>query len=103
MLPIGWLLGYFGNASGLGAHVTMLIIGGVAYVVLMSFFVSAVCGYVAGLIGSSNSPLARIGILVGISATLLPVPGIKPYMSPDSGTGLTALASCTTRVLFNLP
>jgi hypothetical protein len=30
MLPIGWLLGYFGNASGLGAHVPTLVIGGVA-------------------------------------------------------------------------
>src|SRR4029077_1226393 len=66
MLPIGWLLGYFGTTSGLGAHLPTLIIGGVAYVVLMSFFVSAVCGYMAGLIGSSNSPLSGIGILVVI-------------------------------------
>src|SRR5438094_10091028 len=51
MLPIGWLLGYFGNASGLGAHLPTLIIGGVAYIVLMSFFVSAGCGYMAGLLG----------------------------------------------------
>src|SRR5207249_5064432 len=57
MLPIGWLLGYFGNASGLGAHVTSLIIGGVAYVVLMSFFVSAVCGYMAGLIDRKSTRL----------------------------------------------
>src|SRR5438045_6782740 len=87
MLPIGWLLGYFGNASGLGAHVTTLIIGGVAYVVLMSFFVSAVCGYMAGLIGSSNSPLSGIGILVVIGAALLLVFGIKPYVSQDGEIG----------------
>ena len=37
----------------------------------MSFFVSAVCGYMAGLIGSSNSPLSGIGILVVIGAALL--------------------------------
>ena len=30
MLPIGWVLGYFANESGLGAHVTTLVIGGVA-------------------------------------------------------------------------
>src|SRR5207249_8151964 len=29
MLPIAWLLGYFGNTSGLGAHLPTLIIGGV--------------------------------------------------------------------------
>src|SRR6266516_2266601 len=102
MLPIGWLLGYFGNASGLGAHVTMLIIGGVAYVVLMSFFVSAVCGYMAGLIGSSNSPLSGIGILVVIGAALLLVFGVKPYVSPEAGKALMAFALFTTAVIFNV-
>src|SRR5437867_343463 len=102
MLPIGWLLGYFGNASGLGAHVTSLIIGGVAYVVLMSCFVLAVVGYMAGLIGSSNSPLSGIGILVVIGAALLLVFGIKPYVSPDASKALMAFALLTTAVIFNV-
>jgi putative OPT family oligopeptide transporter len=102
MLPIGWLLGYFGNASGLGGHLPTLIIGGVAYIVLMSFFVSAVCGYMAGLIGSSNSPLSGIGILVVIGAALLLVIGVKPYASPDSGKALMAFALFTTAVIFNV-
>jgi putative OPT family oligopeptide transporter len=102
MLPIGWLLGYFGNESGLGAHVTTLVIGGVAYVVLMSFFVSAVCGYMAGLIGSSNSPLSGIGILVVIGAALLLVFGVKPYLSPDANKSLMAFALFTTAVIFNV-
>jgi len=102
MLPIGWLLGYFGNESGLGAHVTTLVIGGVAYVVLMSFFVSAVCGYMAGLIGSSNSPLSGIGILVVIGAALLLVLGVKPYLSPDANKSLMAFALFTTAVIFNV-
>ena len=33
MLPIGWVLGYFANQSGLGAHLPTLVIGGVVYVV----------------------------------------------------------------------
>ena len=102
MLPIGWLLGWFGNSSGLGAHLPTLIIGGVAYIVLMSFFVSAVCGYMAGLIGSSNSPLSGIGILVVIGAALLLVIGVKPYVSPDSGKALIAFALFTTAVIFNV-
>jgi putative OPT family oligopeptide transporter len=102
MLPIGWLLGYFGNISGLGAHVTTLVIGGVAYVVLMSFFVSAVCGYMAGLIGSSNSPLSGIGILVVIGAALLLVLGVKPYVSPEASKSLMAFALFTTAVVFNV-
>jgi putative OPT family oligopeptide transporter len=102
MLPIAWLLGYFGNISGLGAHLPTLIIGGVTYVVLMSFFVSAVCGYMAGLIGSSNSPLSGIGILVVIGAALLLVIGVKPYVSPDAGKALMAFALFTTAVIFNV-
>jgi putative OPT family oligopeptide transporter len=100
MLPIGWVLGYFANESGLGAHMTTLVIGGVAYVFLMSFFVSAVCGYMAGLIGSSNSPLSGIGILVVIGAALLLVLGVQPYVGPDASKALMALF--TTAVVFNV-
>src|SRR5216117_1137485 len=102
MLPIGWLLGDFGSSSGLGAHLPTLIIGGVVYIVLMSFFVSAVCGYMAGLIGSSNSPLSGIGILVVIGAALLLVIGLKPYVGPDAGKALMAFALFTTAVIFNV-
>jgi len=102
MLPIAWLLGYFGAISGLGSHVAILTIGGVAYVVLMSFFVSAVCGYMAGLIGSSNSPLSGIGILVVIGAALLLVIGVKPYVPPEAAKALMAFALFTTAVIFNV-
>jgi putative OPT family oligopeptide transporter len=98
MLPIGWLLARFGNSSGLGAHVAVLTAGGVAYIVLMSFFVSAVTGYMAGLIGSSNSPLSGIGILVVIGAALL----LKPYVSPDTANALMAFALFTTAVIFSV-
>lgn len=102
MLPIAWVLGYFANSSGLGAHLITLTIGGVFYVLLMSFFVSAVCGYMAGLIGSSNSPLSGIGILVVIGAALLLVVGIKPYVGLDAGKAMMAFALFTTAVVFNV-
>jgi putative OPT family oligopeptide transporter len=102
MLPIGWVLGYFANTSGLGAHLPTLVIGGVAYVFLMSFFVSTVCGYMAGLIGSSNSPLSGIGILVVIGAALLLVFGVKPHVGPDAFKALMAFALFTTAVIFNV-
>jgi putative OPT family oligopeptide transporter len=100
MLPIGWLLGFFGNQSGLGNYLPTLVIGGVAYVVLMSFFVSAVTGYMAGLIGSSNSPLSGIGILVVMGAALLLVAGIKPHLGQDADKALIAFALFTTAVIF---
>jgi putative OPT family oligopeptide transporter len=102
MVPIGWVLGYFANQSGLGSHMTTLVIGGVFYVFLMSFFVSAVCGYMAGLIGSSNSPLSGIGILVVIGAALLLVLGVQPYVGPEATKALMAFALFTTAVIFNV-
>ena len=102
MLPIAWVLAHFANQSGLGSHLITLTIGGVFYVVLMSFFVSAVCGYMAGLIGSSNSPLSGVGILVVIGAALLLVLGVKPYVGPDASKALMAFALFTTAVVFNV-
>src|SRR5450631_743331 len=52
MAPIAWLLASFGVASGLGSQTVVLVIGGIVYIALMSFFVAAVCGYMAGLIGA---------------------------------------------------
>jgi len=101
-VPIAWLLGYFGEISGLGAHVGVLAIGGVAFVVLMGFFVSTVCGYMAGLIGSSNSPLSGVGILVVIGAALLLVAGVKPYVPAEAGKALVAFALFTTAVIFTV-
>jgi putative OPT family oligopeptide transporter len=96
------VLGYFANTSGLGAHMTTLVIGGVFYIFLMSFFVSAVCGYMAGLIGSSNSPLSGIGILVVIGAALLLVFGIKSHVPKEAYQALIAFALFTTAVVFNV-
>src|SRR5207247_9557418 len=62
----------------------------------------AVFGLMAGLIGSSNSPLSGIGILVVIGAALLLVIGVKPYVSPDSGKALMAFALFTSAVIFNV-
>ena len=101
-VPIAFLLNQFSNATGLGAHAPALIVGGLLYIVVMSFLVSTVCGYMAGLIGSSNSPLSGIGILVVIGAALLLVFGIKPYVGPELEKGLVAFALLVTGVVFTV-
>jgi putative OPT family oligopeptide transporter len=92
LVPIGWLLVQFVQSAGQGLpdHMPLLVGAGLLYIVLMSFFVSTVCGYMAGLIGSSNSPLSGIGIIVVIGAALLLVFGALPFAkamksSPRSG------------------
>ncbi|MDR3388084.1 MAG: oligopeptide transporter, OPT family [Rudaea sp.] len=99
-VPIAWLLGHFSVVSGLGDHMALLVAGGLIYVVVMSFLVSAVCGYMAGLIGSSNSPLSGIGILVVIGAALLLVFGIKPMLGSSNDQGLVAFALFITAIVF---
>jgi len=101
-VPIAWLLGYFGNSAGLSGQVGVLAIGGVAFVVLMGFFVSTVCGYMAGLIGSSNSPLSGVGILVVIAAALLLVAFVKPHVGEAEGKALVAFALFITAVVFTV-
>jgi putative OPT family oligopeptide transporter len=100
LAPIAWLLARFAGEGGLGAHLPILVVGGLAYIVLMSFFVSAVCGYMAGLIGSSNSPLSGVGILVVIGAALLLVVAVKPLVGPEAGPALVAFALFVTAVVF---
>ncbi len=104
MLPIGWLLWSFVNTAGngLGDHVWFLVGGGVLFIVLMSFFVSAVCGYMAGLIGSSNSPLSGIGIIVVITAALLLVFGVRASLPADSQKALVAFALFVTSIVFTV-
>jgi putative OPT family oligopeptide transporter len=100
LIPIAWLLGHFSLVAGLGSHVVLLVLGGVVFVVILSFLVSAVCGYMAGLIGSSNSPLSGVGILVVIIAALLLALGVKSLVPADAGKALVAFALFITSIVF---
>ena len=100
LAPIAWLLGDFSVTTGLGAHLWLLVIGGLVFVVIMGFLVSAICGYMAGLIGSSNSPLSGVGILVVIIAALLLVLSVKSQLPLTAGKGLVAFSLFATSVVF---
>jgi putative OPT family oligopeptide transporter len=94
------LLANFESGDVLRDHMTTLVICGLIYIVLMSFFVSSVCGYMAGLIGSSNSPLSGIGILAVLGASLLLVFGVRSSLPPGGGHSLVAFALFVTAVIF---
>ena len=100
VLPVGVLLAQFVAGSGLGEHLVFLVLSGVLYVAVMSFLVSAVVGYMAGLIGSSNSPLSGIGILAVIGFALILVFGVHAGSSPATGTAFVAYALFVTAVVF---
>ncbi len=100
VLPMGFVLAGVANATGLGEHLWFLVVSAVIYIAIMSFLVSAVCGYMAGLIGSSNSPLSGIGILAVIGFALILVLGLPSATLAESGRSLVAFALLTTAVVF---
>ncbi|HEY5036639.1 MAG TPA: oligopeptide transporter, OPT family [Chthoniobacterales bacterium] len=100
LIPIALLLWHFSVTNGLGGAIWTLVIGGVLFVILLSFLVSAVCGYMAGLIGSSNSPLSGIGILVVVIAALLLVVAVKPFLPPGADKALVGFALFITAIVF---
>ena len=100
LAPIAVLLASFDSGGALNGHMTVLVMGGLVYIVLMSFFVSAVCGYMAGLIGSSNSPLSGIGILGVMGAALLLVFGVRSSLPASAQQALVAYALFVTAVVF---
>ena len=100
LVPVAWLLWHFSRTSGLGSHALLLSIGGVIFVAVMGFLVSTVCGYMAGLIGSSNSPLSGVGILVVVLFAALLVFIVKSGLPADAGRALVAFALFVTSVVF---
>ncbi|MBV8784733.1 MAG: oligopeptide transporter, OPT family [Gammaproteobacteria bacterium] len=100
LVPIGFLLADFDSGGALNGHMVLLVTGGLIYIALMSFFVSAVVGYMAGLIGSSNSPLSGIGILAVLGASLLLIFGVRSSLPPGADQSLVAYALFVTAVVF---
>ena len=100
IVPMGFVYASIANSTGLGEHVVFLVVSAVLYIAVMSFLVSAVCGYMAGLIGSSNSPLSGIGILAIIGFALILVFGLPAGASAETGRSLVAYALLVTAVVF---
>ncbi|HEY2036023.1 MAG TPA: oligopeptide transporter, OPT family, partial [Steroidobacteraceae bacterium] len=100
LVPVAWLFWHFALISGLGSKVWLLTVAGVIFVVLVGFLVSTVCGYMAGLIGASNSPLSGIGILAVVIFSLFLVFEVKAGLPAAAGKALVAFALFVTSVVF---
>ncbi|MGP5929936.1 OPT family oligopeptide transporter [Corynebacterium glyciniphilum] len=101
MLPIGWLLWSFLSGTGVSHHTGSLITLSILFVLLLGLIIAAVCGYMAGLIGSSNSPISGVGVIVVLLAALL----IKLVTGNDDGghpTALVAYTLFTATVVFGV-
>jgi putative OPT family oligopeptide transporter len=111
-LSPGWIVGltivclvvsaglsvYFLRDTPLAANTVMLTAIAVPFVLIVGFLIAGICGYMAGLIGASNSPISGVGILsIVICATIL-----VTFAGPTSGnsSALVAFALFVTAIVF---
>ena len=82
MIPIGLLLYAFARTDPIAANPGITIVLSIIYILIAGVVIAAVCGYMAGLIGASNSPISGVGILsvVGISLLLALLFRTRPAM-----------------------
>lgn len=99
LVAIGVLLWSFTNGTPLAAQAPAIVAGGLLYVVLIGFIVAAVCGYMAGLIGSSNSPVSGVGIIAIITAASLML-GAMQLLAIPADPSIIAFALMITAVVF---
>ncbi len=94
------LLWHFAQAGPLAPFALPLSITFYVYVLVMGAFVAAICGYMAGLIGSSNSPVSGLAILGVLGSALLLAFGVQPIADAGAGPHLVAFALFVTGLVL---
>ena len=101
MIPIGLLLFAFGNTAPIAANPGMTIVLSIIYTLIAGVVIAAVCGYMAGLIGASNSPISGVGILSVLGISLI-LAALFPHASGDATKSLVAFALFVTAIIFGV-
>ena len=101
MLPIGLLLWLFVRNTPIAHHAAGMVVVSILFVLLIGLAVAGVCGYMAGLIGASNSPISGVGILIAITAALL-IKVVHGAQMPGQGDALIAYTLFTAAVVFGV-
>ncbi|HEX8055494.1 MAG TPA: oligopeptide transporter, OPT family [Novosphingobium sp.] len=102
LVPILWLLWSILAGGPLTGSAALLLGGALLFIFVFGLLIAAVCGYMAGLIGSSNSPVSAIGILSVLAASLL-LAGLFGRENPtDTSQALIAYALIVTGIVFGV-
>jgi putative OPT family oligopeptide transporter len=100
LAPAGWFLAEFLVGGPIASLTAPLVAIGVGYVLIAGLLAAAVCGYMAGLIGSSNSPVSGIAILTVLGASLMVGAAARGVIGPDVTKALIAFALYVTTVVL---
>jgi putative OPT family oligopeptide transporter len=101
MIPIGLLLYAFGNTAPIASEPGVTITLSIIYTLIAGVVIAAVCGYMAGLIGASNSPISGVGILSVLGISLI-LAALFPHASGDATKALVAFALFVTAIIFGV-
>ncbi len=102
LVPLTALLTVFLHGGPLAALTVPLVAGAVLYIVVAGFLVAAVCGFMAGLIGSSNSPVSGLAILAVLGAGVLLLLLAGHAAGPGGQAALVAFALFVTAILLSV-
>lgn len=102
MIPVLLLLARLGAGGPIEQMLGMSLFASAIYILVAGVIIASVTGYMAGLIGASNSPVSGVGILsvLGISLLLLALFGRG--LSPEDTKALVAFALFVTAIIFGI-
>jgi putative OPT family oligopeptide transporter len=98
LVVVAWLVFTFARSSVLAPNALTLTLIAVPFVLVVGFLIAGICGYMAGLIGASNSPISGVGILsiVLCASTLI----LAVAATPETSPALVAVALFITAIIF---
>ncbi|HEU0066064.1 MAG TPA: oligopeptide transporter, OPT family [Sphingomonas sp.] len=102
LVPIAVLLWSALAGGVLAGSALPLIAGALVFILVAGLVVAAVCGYMAGLIGASNSPVSGIGILAILGSALLLVALFGRDQPVATTQALVAYALIVTGIVFGV-
>jgi putative OPT family oligopeptide transporter len=88
----------FVRGTVLAPNAVTLTVIAVPFVLLGGFLIAGICGYMAGLIGASNSPISGVGILSIVLCASVLILAVSP--SATTQPALVAFALFITAIVF---
>jgi putative OPT family oligopeptide transporter len=99
---IAWLLWRFIAGGPLASYAVPLIAWTLVFVFLAGIVIASICGYMAGLVGASTSPVSGVGILAVITAGLMLLAIVGGVAGPDQSKAMVAYALFATAIVFGI-
>ncbi|HJQ52387.1 MAG TPA: oligopeptide transporter, OPT family [Gemmatimonadaceae bacterium] len=98
LIVAAWLSYEFARSTVLAPNAMTLTLISVPFVLIIGFVIAGVCGYMAGLIGASNSPISGVGILSIVVCASVFALAVTP--TAENRQALVAVALFVTAIVF---